>query len=132
MSVLTKDQILGAKDTKTESVDVPEWGGEVLVKVMTGLERDAFEKSITETRGGSVTVNVMNYRAKLAARTICDETGLRLFEDKDIEALGKKSSLALVRVVEVAQRINCLGAKDVEDLTAKNSQGGQSEESTSS
>jgi hypothetical protein len=40
---LTRDSILNAKDLKKELVKVPEWGGEVYVRCMTGSERDAFE-----------------------------------------------------------------------------------------
>ncbi len=33
---LTKDQIKQAKDTKTDEVEVPEWGGTVIIKTMQG------------------------------------------------------------------------------------------------
>jgi len=46
---LNKEQILRADDLKTEEVDVPEWGGSVRVRVLTGTERDAFESSIYDS-----------------------------------------------------------------------------------
>ena len=46
---LTKDQILEANDLQSESVTVPEWGGDVLVRTMTGADRDAFEASMITT-----------------------------------------------------------------------------------
>ena len=37
--MLTRKQILECADIPTEIVKVPEWGGEVLVKGLTGAER---------------------------------------------------------------------------------------------
>ena len=48
MGVLTREQILKADDMTTERVPVPEWGGEVLVKSLTGRQRDEFEGSMIE------------------------------------------------------------------------------------
>ena len=46
MTILTKDQILNAKDSVVEKVTISEWGGDVNVKSLTGKERDQFEESI--------------------------------------------------------------------------------------
>ncbi len=46
MGLLTKDDILGADDLATEDVEVPEWGGCVRVRALTGTERDAFEAAM--------------------------------------------------------------------------------------
>lgn len=123
MALLTKEAILAAPDLSTERVTVPEWGGDVLVRGLSGTERDAFEQDIVQLRReGKKTVKDMdlhNVRAKLVARSIVDEKGARLFEDGEIEALGQKSALALQRVFEVAQRLSGLTDEDVEEL-AKN------------
>ncbi len=119
--LLGRDEILQAKDLKTERVSVPEWGGDVLVRSMTGAERDAFEASILEKRGSDYDVNMRNLRAKLAAWTIVDEEGNRLFSEDDIKALSEKSAGALQRVFNVASRLSAIGPEDVEEL-AKNSE----------
>ena len=116
MALLNKKAILEVKDIEIEQVDVPEWGGHVFVKGMTGLERDTFEASIVQQRGKDARVNMVNIRAKLAAQTICDEEGLRLFNDKDVKALGKKSANALQRVFDVAQRLSGITEDDVDEL----------------
>ena len=113
---LDRDAILQAQDIDIESVDVPEWGGSVYVKGMTGTERDAFETSIVQQRGDNPTVNMSNIRAKLAAQTICDEDGKCLFTKTDVKLLGKKSALALDRVFSVAQRLSGISGDDVEVL----------------
>ena len=65
---LSRDDILKAADTAPEEVDIPEWNGTVLVRGMTGKERDAFELSLMQPgRGGRREVNPVNVRAKLAA-----------------------------------------------------------------
>jgi hypothetical protein len=106
---LTKEQILSAKDCQTETVDVPEWGGSVLVRVMTGTQRDRFEAALLKDRSD-------NIRARLAACTICDDAGHLLFSEADILSLGDKNGSALTRVWEVAVRLNGIGNDDVEAL----------------
>lgn len=117
MTYLTREAILDAQDLPTETVEVPEWGGAVLVRGLTGRERDAFEASMIEQKGRKTTFTMSNFRAKLAARTIIDENGKRMFSDKDMDALGGKSAVALQRVFNVAQQLSGLSDADVEELT---------------
>jgi hypothetical protein len=128
--ILDRAAILAANDVKTETVTIPEWGGDVLVKVMTGRERDSWEASIVESKGKTVEVNRDNARAKLVARCLVDETGARLFTDSEALLLGNKSASALDRAYEVAVKINRIGAKDLDELT-KNSDSAPSADSGS-
>lgn len=131
MNLLTKDQILEATDLKSEPVDVPEWSGSVLVRTMTGADRDAFEESmVTIAPDGKRTPNMTNMRAKLVAMTVVDEAGNRLFEAADVAFLARKSAAALERVFDVAQRINGMGAAAEKELE-KNSDAAPSGDSTS-
>lgn len=117
---LSKNQILEAADLKSEVVDVPEWGGSVLVRTMTGADRDAFETSmITVAADGTRRPDMSNLRAKLVALTLVDEANNRLFDVADIPRLALKSAAALERVFEAAQRINGLGAV-AQDAAVKN------------
>ena len=130
MTILTREQILQANDIITETISVPEWGGEVLVRGLSGSQRDAFENATLEQKGRSQRVNLANVRARLCALSIVDENGKRMFSDEDVRALGRKSAAALDRVFSAAQRLSGLSDEDVEEL-AKNSDGGQSEDSGS-
>lgn len=114
MGILNKNAILAVVDLPTELVAVPEWGGEVYVRGMNGIERDQFELSIM---GSDKKQNLENIRARLVALTVVDEQGERLFTDDDVTALGRKSATALNRVVEVAQRLSAIRNDDVEQLT---------------
>lgn len=115
--LLNKADILKHCDLPHEVVDVPEWGGQVKVKAMSGFARDKFESQIMGKNGG---INTTNIRAKLAAATIVDDKDKLMFDEDDIVKLGNLSCAALDRVFEAAQRLNHLSNKDVEDL-AKNS-----------
>jgi hypothetical protein len=127
---LTKDQILGAQDIQREEVQVPEWGGMVLVQGLDGAQRDAFEESMIKGKGKNATVNLANLRAKLVARSVVDEDGKRVFDDAEITSLAKKSAAALDRVFTVAQRLSGINQDDVDELT-KNSETAPSEDSGS-
>lgn len=128
---LSRDAILAVDDVQFEDVEVPEWGGKVRVKSLTGRERDALEASMIQGKGKNANVNLNNLRAKLVARSIVDEGGKRVFSDDDIAALGAKSAAALTRVYEVAQRLSGITQEDVDELT-KNSETAPSDDSGSS
>lgn len=130
MALLTKAQILAADDLLREVVEVPEWGGEVMVRGLDGAARDQYEAEfllIGEIQAGerpTYELDLLNARARLVALSVVDENDQRIFSDEDVVALGKKSSQALDRVYEVAQRLSGLSKKDVEELR-KNSQRGR-------
>jgi glutaminase len=128
--VLSKDQILSAPDTEYETVDVPEWGGKVRVKTLTGDERDSYEQSLIDQRGNVTGPKLAGAQARLCALTIVDDDGKRLFTDGDVKALGAKSAQALNRVFDVAIRLSRMTQKDVEELVG-NSDGTQADASIS-
>jgi hypothetical protein len=117
--MLTRDAILNADDARRELVRVPEWGGEVWVRGLTGAERDAYEADAFDARTREMDIArlLSNVRAKLVGRCMVDEAGARLFSDADIVALGGKSAVALQRVFEVAQRLSGITASDIEEMT---------------
>jgi hypothetical protein len=119
MKALSKAAILGADDLPRETVEVPEWGGAVVVRSMTAAERDAFEAEILEKQDRPAAERLANLRARVVARTAVDANGVRLFADEDIEALGQKSARALDRVYAAASKLNGLSERDEEEL-AKN------------
>lgn len=117
MALLSRDQILKADDLKTEDIPVPEWGGDVRIKTLKGKERDAFEQSMVETKGGKQRQNLKNFRARLIAKCIVTEAGELMFSPPDIEPLGEKSAAALSRVFDACQKLNGFSESDVEELT---------------
>lgn len=128
---LTREQILAKKnDIKTEEFDVPEWDGAVLLRELTGRERDQFEASTVETKGNKTKQNLANIRAKLIALCIVNEDGLRTFSPPDIKELGELSAVGLNRVFTKCQEMNGFTEADVKEL-AEVFDDGQSDDSTS-
>ena len=125
-SYLTRDQILSAEDLPTEDVDVPEWGGHLLLRVMPGIDREEFEGSVSEDRDDKST---REFRTKLVAFCAVDDKGERLFTLEHVEKLGKKNGKVLDRLADICLRINGMGK--YLKATEKNSGAGQAGDSTS-
>lgn len=116
--LLTREAILEADDLDYEDVPVPEWGGTVRVKGLTGVERDRYESTLVEFRkDGSREMRLANARARLVALAVVDAGGKPVFGREDVKALGNKSAAALERVFAVAKRLAGLTDEDVEELT---------------
>lgn len=116
---LTRDQIIAADDRETREVDVPEWGGTVKIRALSGWERDNYEKSIMKFQGDRAVPDMANATAKLLARCIVDDKGERLFTDKEIGDLGRKSSQVMSRLYDVAAELSGLTEKAAEDAEGK-------------
>ena len=115
-ALLSKESILAAQDTATDVVAVPEWGGAVRVRGLTGVERDAFESAVVQRNGKDVRTNTRNIRARMVVLSVIDEAGARMFSFHDIEALGEKSARALDRIFAVAMRLSGLRDEDVTEM----------------
>ena len=118
LAKLSRATILQAVDLPTEVVFVPEWGGEVTVRALSGLERDTYEMEIYRLKGTKIDWKRENMRARLVAATVVDDAGELMFSTADIAALGNKSAAALERIFVVAQRLSGLSKEDVEELEA--------------
>ena len=119
---LTAAEILAHDDQEIEPIDLPEWNGKAFVRVMSGTDRDRLERAIDQKTAS---------RAMIAAYTLCDAKGNRLFTDNDLPALAQKSSVALDRVVDVALRLSRIGPEQ-EKALAGNLNGDPSADSGSS
>jgi hypothetical protein len=103
--ILDRSAILGADDLPIEMVDIPEWGGSVYVRALTGAERDQLERMISKD---SVS------RAAIAALVMVDSEGKQLFSQKDVAALADKHGSALERVVNAALAFNSMTEDAIE------------------
>lgn len=121
--MLTKENILKAKDTTIKTINVPEWGGDVGVKKLSGKERDMFELSMQKrTRGRPQgEMDTLGVKAELLVLCLVDEQGTSLFNPTDIAALNDKSGDVIDRVFDVARTLNGLSKADIKELE-KNSE----------
>lgn len=113
---LNKDDIIGASDIPVKLINVPEWGGDVYVKRQSIRERDFLIPisngfvSVEPPKGEEKPKMVMKkgkdadeayskYRIYTVGFALCDENGIRIFSDEEIDTvLGKKSIEAIERI----------------------------------
>ena len=126
-NLLTKDQILSAEDLDTKDVYVKPWKGYIRVRTMTAHERDQFEQKIFSNKGGKKE-RMDDIRATLVSMAVVDEDGKRIFSDKDVKDLSKKSAAAMDQIFGECQKLNAVTDEDVEDMT-KNSEETQDDNS---
>jgi len=126
MGLLTKQEILSQDDLKTEELYIPEWKASVLVSELSADARDEFEQFMVGERDKlqSKKNEYAHIRAALAAATLVDEKGERLFSSQDIIKLGKKSGKALDRIFDVANKLNKIYGQERENIE-KNSEAPQ-------
>lgn len=137
MGLLTREGLLAKEELEIVKVDLGK-GDFVYVRQMTGRERDSFERTLVEIdieakdpSKPQVIQRNEDFRAKLAAHTVCDEKGDLILKADDFETLSKNiSAKRLEKIITVAQRLNRITEEDKENLV-KNSEPTQSEGSTS-
>lgn len=113
MALLGRNQILDAKDLLTEDVPVPEWGGDVRIRMLTGEERDAYEASMVDMKkDGTAKTNRENVRARLLILCIVNEQGEQMFNKADIKMLGRKSAKAMERIINKCNELNGISEED--------------------
>ena len=119
--LLTREQILAIDDLERVEVPIPEWGGAVYVRILTGAERDFVSGCMLDADGTLLPAQerLKHYRARVVALSTCDAQGTALFTLADLEALSRKAGRALDRIVEAAEKLNAMTASEVEQL-AKN------------
>lgn len=127
-----KDQILAADDLPFEDVKVPEWGVELRVRGLTGTDRDAYEARAVAVRnaGQDIELRLADFRSRLVVKCLHDPaTDQRLFDDKEVSALGAKSGVVIQRLFKIAQRLSGMDT-DALGRAEGNSETDQSDVST--
>jgi hypothetical protein len=117
---LTAAEILALDDQTREDVYVPQWDSFVLIRSMTGAERDQYEASLVDyerdSRGAPIIkgVALQNLRARLISMVAMSEDGRRLFGPGDLLKLGGKNAAALDVLFQAAQRLSNLTSPAIE------------------
>lgn len=123
MALLTREDLLSADrrpKCPQETVPVPALGGDVIVRGLTASEQDDFDAKRSIGDGDNRRLDVRNFRARLVARCLVDETGARLLGDHETAVIGDLPSEVVQPLFEVAVRLNGMGARkeDVEGFTS--------------
>jgi hypothetical protein len=112
MAMLSAEQILAADDSAALRVEVPEWGGEVHIRVMSVGERDSYERLWIGRKDSGID----NFRTEYLARVLCDDRGNLLFSREQIDKLAAKSGAVMGRLFDLAMKHNRMTEEDVVDM----------------
>ncbi len=117
-----RERILNANDIQSEMVSVPEWDTELKIVGMTGEERARWLQAAMETsKDGTVKTNLEKIYPDLLITCARDpETGEKVFEVSDRDALNQKSGAILERIAQIAVKISGLNP-DAMEIAKKNS-----------
>lgn len=134
MAFLTREQILNMKDLPEEIVNVPRWGGDVVVRGASAFDREAYDQAvyITKEEDGKTKVvfnNSIKAKIKLVVKCVFDGEGKRVFQDTDEEALGNKLSGPINKIFKIIQNLSAMG-DEAETTIAKNFDAGGKTEGT--
>ena len=120
---LGRRDLLALADRAVEELEVPEWATWVRVRAWDGATRWRVLQAWPQARERRE-----NLWALVAALSLVDEHGERLFSDEDLPDLAKKNARALDRIFTVALRLNGLdtGARDTLGNDSRPTQNGDS------
>lgn len=131
MAMLSREDIERNSQLKTQIIHIPEWNGDVMIRELTGEQRDRYENSITGnelTRVGekvSQRLSLHNVRARLVSMCLIDpEKQTPLYSEKEIGLLGNKSAAALDRLFDACQKLSGITDEDMQEMTAQLSENG--------
>ena len=111
---LNKDLILKQDDLQLKGVDVPEWGGHIYVRGLTGTERAKWESYVVSvTKNGKPKPNA-NLRESVLIYALCDASGKRLFKDEDAHLLAEKNGAVIEKLFKIAADLSGLNDEDIE------------------
>lgn len=125
-----KDKILAATDIPSETLRIPEWDVEVLIKGMSAGDRISLMQSAYDQK--TQQVNMAAVYPDVVVSCVHDpETGDPVFTDNDKTAILAKSSAAVEKIADVGLRLSGIG-KDADDAAGKDSSLTPNEDSSSS
>lgn len=104
---LTREQILAARrDRKPHRYEVPEWGGEVYIRVLSA--EDQMHLADNEGDPARTPIRVLLY-------ALVDDTGERLFTDADFDELAGEDFPVVMRVFSEVAKLNGLSTKELDE-----------------
>lgn len=113
---LSRDDILNAQDFRTDEVDVPEWGGAVLVRELSAADADRIGFSMADKQGNIDLSKAEGIAMRTVVLGVIDEEHRRIFTGKDVRTLGGRSHLAVNRVAKRIMQLTGLAPETDEEL----------------
>jgi hypothetical protein len=111
--MLTKQDFIDRKPV-VKKVEIPEWNDFVYIKKISAKERVQLVKNSTKVEGKEVSLdqdNFMNTIVQTVQVVLCDEKGVRLFDDsiEDFDMLNEKEGAILERLFDEITAFNGMG-----------------------
>lgn len=108
---LSREAILESRrNRKPVRLEVPEWGGEVWVKVLSARDQASLAEAETD--------DPLDIPLRVIVRCIVDESGTPLFADDDREALSLEDAPVIMRVFGFAAKVNGLTTAELDEAMA--------------
>lgn len=103
---LSREQILASRrDRQPVRLEVPEWGGDVYVRVLSAADQMALSDG---TEAKDIPIRVILH-------CVVDETGERILADNDAAELAKEDFPVIMRVFGFVAKQNGLSTKELEE-----------------
>jgi hypothetical protein len=112
---LTKDEIvaaIAARKRETKAIDVPEWGGKVLIR---RLDADGLDDTGMLSVDAKPSADMM---VKMIALSLCDDDGEPLFGLDELRAMHEVDAEVTLKVFEACSAYNGLTAPEAEAMVA--------------
>ena len=104
MLVMTKAELLAATEAKFEVLDVPELGGKVGVRRVSGVDRGNTDSWATKLREAK---KFWQLKALCVAASLCDDQGAPiLISSAEVEQLATNIPVAIERIWEKSNELN--------------------------
>lgn len=112
---LTKEEILSVRP-KLQAIEVPEWGGSVLIRPLTLDEQARMADRADRNDKALVIAKAKNVMLPLIMWAIVDEEENPLFDKNDVDRLVKTPASALLRLQDEIMRLSGLTKEAREEI----------------
>lgn len=122
MALLSRNQILEAKDIKTKDIEVKEWGGTIRIKQLSAKEYNDITMNMVNIRKMAAkqlsfkkdenledAINelaIKNKKILLIIKSVVDENMKPLFTEADMELLYQKNTNVIDRIIAEIEELN--------------------------
>lgn len=130
MALLSRNQILEAKDIKTKDIEVHEWGGTIRIKQLSAKEynditmnmvniRKMAAKQLSSKKNADENLEdainelaIKNQKILLIIKSVVDENMKPLFTEADLELLYQKNTNVIDKIIAEIEELNAVSTED--------------------
>jgi len=117
--MLDKKAILAAPDLDIKEISVKAWGGDIVIRQLSGKERAEFEDETSDLNESKKQSDQIRAMAIFCTYIICDENQKRIFESDEADSLSSKSLKALKHIFNEGLAFNAARPEDIDNLAKK-------------